>query len=291
MNYDFTVNGIVFARFGTPTVHLQRALSGYVMQVVLPSQLEPKRTDAPHVVIDHRLALSIQLGGQLLPIGKAEADSRLWLIPRNFAYTNNYSYSLALSSEQLMRIETARSAMSGPLQFHFRLEVVAMVIGKNDTLAGQGSGSAFEVPVEHWITQLQRCEFANKTIFEIDLPIDPGQAIDASPGGYLKSAHKAFVNGQFAHCATQCRIALETLTKQLGDWEEIKPMGATKPDREKLSARDRIRILRRELTRIASVSAHTSPSGDLSDFELTRSETALILASTAGVIATSAPPH
>lgn len=291
MNFDLSLNSYVFARLRSPTVYLQRALAGYLLRVQLEIQVEPKRTEAPHVLVDHRLTLQIDSGGQRLLIGHAEADSRMWMTPYEHSYPYSIGYSLQISHEQLLGIELARSSRPGPVEFAFRLDGIGLIIGTNETVRAQGSDGIFTVPTEHWISQLLNCGFANKTLFEIDLPIGPNQVVNASPGGHLKLAHTAFQTGQYSLCAIECRRALEALTKELGDAGELSTLGEKKADRELLNARDRIRVLRRELFKIASVGGHTPPSGDISDFALTRPEATLILASTAGIVAASADPR
>lgn len=141
-----------------------------------------------------------------------------------------------------------------------------------------------QVNVAAWLVALEQTGYGRSMLFEVPLPADlPGLGVVADR---MEAARKHLTQGHYSEVVAACRMALEDLTKSLGQSAALTAvLQLPRSAKHQLDLAQRELLMRQALTDFTSLAHHTTgvPMGELFD----RNAAQLALGTTAALVSSA----
>jgi hypothetical protein len=138
----------------------------------------------------------------------------LFSVNQHSAARRPMSFDIALSPSAMEVIEGARNGEGLSFSIAIQAEVRR---GEATSIAHEQASASFTV--SDWLQVLDQCGYGRSMVFEI--PLLESATAETPATRLLQSARNHFLSGQYAQAVGECRLVLETLTRELGQGQQL----------------------------------------------------------------------
>jgi hypothetical protein len=259
-------------------IHGMRVAGGYMLRLSLAFNVPNWDQPVPPVVVfgPSRVFLN-DAGGLLLGVALPEVPQPFRVT--SYGQTSRLLFDLHLTPSAMETLERLRNGQGFRLKLKLQPEIrttTELTMGFEDVHC--------IVNIADWLVALEQTQFGKSMLFEVPLPGDvPGLEV---VGDRMEAARRHLTQGHYSEVVAACRLALEALTKSLGQQADMTAaLQLHKAGKQQLNLVQRELFMRQALMDFSSLAHHDTgvPLGELFD----RNAAQMALGSTAALVSSA----
>lgn len=200
------------------------------------------------------------------------------ILPQQIGGTHYLAFRFPISSTQINKIEQIRANS----EMVFQIQIQGWASTTSDGYHAT-QDLRYDISQDSWLKILQEGGYSKSLLFEALQP----EPIALSCGPVLDKAAHFYRTGDYENCVSNCRIALESLSKEINEGDsERSAEGKFSTMRKSMSKLEREYLLRAAAKHYTHLAHHTGSEGEIHLFG--RSDAYLILTLTGALVARAA---
>lgn len=229
-------------------------------------------------------AVVLLAGSEPLILGRAFPEVPQPVVVNQYSSSRTgVQFDIVLSPAAMEVLERVRNGAGVTLQLKLQAE-----LRRDAEVLVDAADLSATFSVSDWLVALEQCGYGRSILFEVPVPSHFEEEVPWAK--VLESARANLYKGHYAQCVAECRLVLESLTKELGQEDTFKTAKAQqKTDRTKLSVDQRELVLRQAAVDYASLAHHVDAGVPAEVYD--RRSAQMLLAIVAALVASALARH